>query len=252
MTLLRYTQDCLEAAQGRGPLAVRYDAQGRKEARPVGLRVFENGALEFISRSPPITPILWAGPVGAYGLYRGLTGPLGAGSALGLFVLGWLVWSLLEYWLHRVIFHLPARTPAEKFRFFMFHGYHHEFPNDPMRLVAPPLLGWPLGLIVGSIYYFALGPTVFYPVLAGTFVGYIAYDWMHYYTHHFRPTTRLGKWMRKYHMEHHYLDHGAHFGVSSPLWDVVFGTFRARRSAPSERAERAVRTEGAERPAPAD
>src|SRR5687767_13225295 len=105
MTLLRYTQDCLEAAQGRGPAAPRYDAEGRKQARPAGVRVFENEVLEFVSRAHPITPILWAGPVAAYGLYRGVSGPLGAGRSLGLFALGWLLWSLLEYWLHRAIFH---------------------------------------------------------------------------------------------------------------------------------------------------
>jgi sterol desaturase/sphingolipid hydroxylase (fatty acid hydroxylase superfamily) len=236
MTLLRYTEDCLEAAQGRWPAAARRDGQGRKVPRPVGIRVFESGALEFVSRAHPVTPALWAGPVGAYGLYRGVVGPLGAARSLGLFVFGWLLWSLLEYWLHRSVFHFGDRatTPTEKFRFFMIHGYHHDFPNDPMRLVAPPMLGWPLAVIVGALYYVVFGPTVVYPVLAGTFVGYIAYDWVHYYTHHFRPTTHLGRWMRKYHMEHHYLDHGAHFGVSSPLWDVVFGTFRARRKAAAD------------------
>jgi dihydroceramide fatty acyl 2-hydroxylase len=236
MSLLRYTQDCLEAAQGRGPLSPRFDEQGRKLPRPVGVRVFENGVLEFISRAHPITPILWAGPVAVYGLYRGVSGPLGAARSLGFFVLGWLLWSLLEYWLHRSIFHHGehAETPAEKFSFFIRHGYHHDFPNDPMRLVAPPMLGWPLAAVVAAVYYVLFDPTRFFPILAGTFVGYVAYDWVHYYTHHFRPTTRLGKWLRKYHMEHHYLDHGAHFGVSSPLWDVVFGTFRARRKAPAD------------------
>ncbi len=65
--------------------------------------------------------------------------------------------------------------------------------------------------------------------------GYLAYDWTHYYTHHFRPRRGLGKWLRTYHLRHHYHDPNAYFGISSPLWDLLFGTFHgttenARRS----------------------
>jgi sterol desaturase/sphingolipid hydroxylase (fatty acid hydroxylase superfamily) len=68
--------------------------------------------------------------------------------------------------------------------------------------------------------------------------GYIAYDWVHYYTHHFHPRGGIGKWMRVYHLRHHYQDPDAHYGVSSPLWDVVFSTVRGPVAARS-RAESA-------------
>jgi sterol desaturase/sphingolipid hydroxylase (fatty acid hydroxylase superfamily) len=74
---------------------------------------------------------------------------------------------------------------------------------------------------------------------AGTVLGYITYDWMHYYTHHFRPTTRLGKFLRRYHMEHHYKDSESHFGISSPLWDWVFRTVE-RPTRDPEREQEAV------------
>ena len=52
---------------------------------------------------------------------------------------------------------------------------------------------------------------------------------MHYYVHHFVPKSQLGKKLREQHMRHHFQDHRFGFGVSSPLWDVVFRTLPRRR-----------------------
>ncbi len=142
-----------------------------------------------------------------------------------------LFFTFFEYGLHRVVFHglirLAERDARFRFTAFMAHGYHHEFPNDGARLVMPPLISWPLALIFAGIYRLLLGPANWVPLLAGTMTGYIAYDWVHYYTHHFHPTTRLGKWLRAYHLRHHFQDHNAFFGISTPLWDLVFGTYRS-------------------------
>ena len=130
------------------------------------------------------------------------------------------------------MFHLaPEPNFPSKLKQFMVHGYHHEFPNDRMRLVAPLLLSAPIGCVLAVIYYFTFGRYYFEAWFAGTVLGYLAYDWVHYYTHHFRPTSCLGKYLRRYHMEHHYKDSESHFGISSPLWDWVFGTARARNPA---------------------
>jgi len=169
------------------------------------------------------------------------------GATLGYFALGWLVFSLFEYFLHRTVFHglmRIAHDPASRFRAFMAHGYHHEFPDDQWRLVMPPMISWPLAIGFAGFYYFAFGAANFFPVLTGTMAGYIAYDWIHYYTHHFRPRAGPGKWLRAYHMRHHYEDGNAYFGISSPLWDLVFGTFRSplsRRPATNRIPEHAAR-----------
>ena len=53
---------------------------------------------------------------------------------------------------------------------------------------------------------------------------------MHYYLHHFVPKSELGKRLREQHMRHHFQDHRYGYGVSSPLWDMVFRTLpRTRR-----------------------
>ena len=63
------------------------------------------------------------------------------------------------------------------------HGYHHEFPNDRLRLVAPPLMFWTLAVVFGLLYYVVFGGRVWAQVFSGTVAGYLAYDCIHYYTH---------------------------------------------------------------------
>jgi sterol desaturase/sphingolipid hydroxylase (fatty acid hydroxylase superfamily) len=221
----RYTLECLETAHAWPP-----DGRSRSDkARATGksIRVFESAWIESIlGRAHPITPIVWFGPFIGWAAYRAFDRPGLRASAVMLWAVGWFVWSLMEYLLHRFVFHMGAHTPEQRLRAFLMHGYHHEFPDDAMRLVAPPLMSWPLGLIVGLASYGILGPTLWIFFFAGAATGYIAYDWIHYYTHHFRPKRGIGKWLRSYHMLHHFDERGSRFGVSSPLWDLVFGTYQ--------------------------
>jgi sterol desaturase/sphingolipid hydroxylase (fatty acid hydroxylase superfamily) len=222
--LIAYTKECLDAADHKWPAHTDDPAdKGRK--RPKAIRVFENWFLEHIvAKAHWVTPIIWFGPVIAYGVYRGVTrqGPL---PTVGLFALGWLLWTLLEYLLHRFLFHHKFPEPEGNLDSFLVHGYHHEFPDDPLRLVAPPMMSWPLGALIAGIFFLCFRGA-WLPVFAGTSAGYIAYDWIHYYTHHARPTWRLGKWLRRYHMLHHHKNWDKGYGVSSPLWDFVFRTFQ--------------------------
>jgi sterol desaturase/sphingolipid hydroxylase (fatty acid hydroxylase superfamily) len=227
MGMIHYTADCLESAEGRWP--AEDHSQPPRADRPVSIRVFQNATLEWISRAHPITPIIWYGPFIVWSWVDGILGR-GFVGTLELFLGGMLFFTLFEYGLHRLVFHgllRAAHDGPSRFRAFMAHGYHHEFPNDKMRLVMPPMISWPLAVVFTLAYFFIIGRASFFPVLTGTMTGYIAYDWVHYYTHHFHPRGGVGKWMRVYHLRHHYQDPNAHYGVSSPLWDVVFGTFRS-------------------------
>src|SRR5512143_2254604 len=160
MTWLRYTQECLDAAQGKWPASGAWGADpvDKRRQRPRRIRVFENGFIEHVfAQSHPILPIVWFGPFIAYGLIEGAL-RAGVARAAGLFLVGWLIWTFIEYLLHRFVFHMEARTPEERFRSFMVHGYHHEFPNDKLRLVAPPLMSWPIAAVTLLLYRAALGP----------------------------------------------------------------------------------------------
>jgi sterol desaturase/sphingolipid hydroxylase (fatty acid hydroxylase superfamily) len=110
---------------------------------------------------------------------------------------------------------------------------HHDFPNDKDRLVMPLGFSIPLAVVFYVLYcVIVFGPRLGEPFFAGFIVGYLCYDGTHYAVHHFRPTTRVGRWVRRHHMLHHHADHDGGFGVSSPLWDLVFRTMpRSRRDA---------------------
>jgi dihydroceramide fatty acyl 2-hydroxylase len=60
---------------------------------------------------------------------------------------------------------------------------------------------------------------------AGLVAGYVWYDLTHYYLHHAVPTSETGKWMRKYHLVHHFKTPQVRYGITTPLWDLIFGTY---------------------------
>jgi sterol desaturase/sphingolipid hydroxylase (fatty acid hydroxylase superfamily) len=197
----------------------------RKRRR--GFQVMKNSFLErYFATSHWAMPGLWFIPVITACLYWSLSvkalSPLKVGV---FFVIGMLAWTFVEYWLHRWLFHLPAAKNLKIREVqYMLHGYHHDFPDDPGRLVAPPVLSWPIALPLAVLYAAVFGDwwTAFY---GGTVAGYLGYDWMHYYTHHAVPKNPLGRFMRRFHLEHHFRHAHSQFGLSSPLWDLVLGTF---------------------------
>ena len=148
-----------------------------------------------------------------------LYGPFSLHVLAGVFV-----WTLTEYVLHRFVFHLIPKSGWGRKLHFVLHGVHHLDPWDRTRLVFPPVGGI---LIMGAI--FGLW-TLVLPVASvvagfvGFVIGYITYDMTHYYTHHGRPKSRWGKFLKTWHLAHHHKAWEAMYGVSSPLWDYVFGS----------------------------
>ena len=106
----------------------------------------------------------------------------------------------------------------------MIHGVHHDHPSDPMRLVMPPIVTVPLGLLFLGAFLGIFGLAFGSAVAAGFFFGYLLYDMTHYTLHHHKPKSRLGRWLHELHMRHHFEDDERCFGVSAPWWDTVFGT----------------------------
>ncbi len=215
--------EALERWEGIGSAPARHN-----RPNPRGVTVLKNKVLEtYFTSSHWATPALWFGPIMAYGLYWAIVlQQFSAAKTAGWFAFGIVAWTFAEYVIHRFFFHLqPNGNVLVRTMLFIAHGYHHEFPQDRRRLVAPPVLAWPIAIVVGLFYYLVANPV--WPLLfAGTITGYLAYDWTHYYTHHAKPTTRVGKWMRRFHFEHHFKDETTQFGLSQPFWDLVFGTFR--------------------------
>lgn len=193
--------------------------------RPETCRMFENDLLEKFSRIHPATPfVVWI-PVAAAFLYRSWSRhDLGVGGTIAAFFGGVLLWTFAEYVLHRWVFHWTNDTPRGRRIHFLLHGVHHDFPNDKDRLVMPLLTSVPFAVIFYSLFYAVFGLTHAEPVFAGFVAGYLCYDGTHYAVHHFKQTSRIGKFVKRHHMLHHHMDHDGGFGVSSPLWDVIFRT----------------------------
>ena len=196
--------------------------------------LFENRILNFFSRVHPVVPLLIYGPVIILLVWLGIDRGLSALSTIGLFVGGLAIWTLSEYWLHRLLFHwTPKFKGGDKINF-IIHGVHHDHPNDKMRLVMPPSVSIPLAALFFLGFWLILGNAAF-PVFAGFIGGYLFYDYTHYYVHHFVPKSNWGKRLREHHMRHHFQDHRYGYGVSSPVWDVAFQTLPKKRSADGKR-----------------
>jgi sterol desaturase/sphingolipid hydroxylase (fatty acid hydroxylase superfamily) len=185
--------------------------------------MFESRVLDALSRVHPSVPLFIFVPAIAALLYWGLQRTTVAG-ALGLAVAGYALWTLFEYWLHRMVFHFEPEDGIGARLHWIIHGVHHDHPNDPLRLVMPPSVSIPLGALVFGILYLLLGSHYAPGLGAGFFTGYLAYDMLHYYLHHRHPRGRVGRLLRERHMRHHFQDHTRGFGISAPYWDEVFGT----------------------------
>jgi sterol desaturase/sphingolipid hydroxylase (fatty acid hydroxylase superfamily) len=192
--------------------------------------MFESRVLDALSRVHPAVPILIFLPAIALLFAWGLS-LTSVPLAIGLFALGYALWSLFEYWLHRLVFHFEPEDGLGARLHWIIHGVHHDHPNDPMRLVMPPAVSIPLAAAVFGLIWLIAGHDYAPGIGAGFFAGYLVYDMMHYYLHHFRPHGRLGRMLRERHMRHHFQDDTKGFGISAPYWDEVFRTSpRSRRS----------------------
>ena len=147
--------------------------------------------------------------------------------------MGVFTFSLLEYVLHRFVFHSEKWLPNSRivrYLHYTLHGIHHMLPNDPDRLVYPPILF--------AITYALLEICVFQPLKPendaigiffkmGVLSGYLMYDCTHYALHHVDGKKYKGSYfhrLQRYHNQHHFGGEEAGFGVSSKFWDIIFRT----------------------------
>jgi dihydroceramide fatty acyl 2-hydroxylase len=195
--------------------------------------MFESRILDACSRVHPTVPVLVFGPAIIVLVVWSLKSQ-SLGVTLVLAAGGYALWTLFEYWLHRVVFHFEPDKGIGARMHWIIHGIHHEHPNDPLRLVMPPAVSLPLGALVFGLLYVAFGSDYAPGLGAGFFGGYLAYDMIHYYVHHFVPRSGFGRALRERHMRHHFQDDTKGFGISAPYWDEVFKT--SSRSAHTRRS----------------
>ncbi|MEZ5570909.1 MAG: sterol desaturase family protein [Halioglobus sp.] len=136
------------------------------------------------------------------------------------FLLGAVLWTLLEYVLHRFVFHARSARGLGATEHRKHHAQVNYFAPAWQKALAAlvataillPLLSSLVGLQSGSV--FTLG-----------FIGmYLLYEVLHRRAHTRPPRSRYGRWRRKNHFAHHFVDPRLAQGVTTPFWDFVFAT----------------------------
>lgn len=139
------------------------------------------------------------------------------------FPLGWLLWTLAEYVLHRFAMHeLHGKGIMSR-----EHLEHHV--GAGWSFDKNHLLSWTGMLLVGALLWAPLGwvlvaPAAGVTVAVGWAFGYFFYEYQHAVAHLRPPRTRYQRWVRVHHFHHHFGAPMANHGVSIGVWDVVFGT----------------------------
>ena len=200
---------------------------------PEPIRLFQSNFLEFFTHISPIAVIIIWLPFAIYLLITEMAAGIARQSSLwyvlAAFLTGLFIWTPTEYLMHRFVFHFRPRSPFQEKIVYLFHGIHHHQPQCKTRLVMPPVVSIPLAMLFYGLFSLIFGEVLHLaawvrPMVSGFTIGYLAYDLTHYATHHFPMRSGVGRYLKRYHMMHHYKTPDQRFGVSSPLWDIVFGT----------------------------
>ena len=187
-------------------------------------QLFKNYYLEMLTKTHPL--VIWGMylPVIVYFLYHSTTGlqfaPL---RVMLVFFGGMLFWTFFEYLMHRFAFHWVAESEKARNFVYVMHGNHHHFPRDKERLFMPPVPSLILATALFFVFRLVLGNQIFM-FFPGFLLGYLLYGSMHYAIHAWNPPFKWMKPLWRNHHLHHYKDEHRGFGVSSTIWDRVFGT----------------------------
>ena len=188
-------------------------------------RLFESRYLEMLTKTHPL--IIWGMylPLIIYMIYYSYAVLwFAAGTIACLFAGALLFWTFFEYVMHRFVFHMVSENPRLKKLAYMIHGNHHEYPRDRQRLFMPPV---PSILLAASIFgiMYRFMQNIAYMFFPGFLFGYLIYGSIHYAIHAWNPPFPFMKPLWRNHHLHHYKSEEKGFGVSTSLWDRMFGTF---------------------------
>ncbi|MEP2274875.1 MAG: sterol desaturase family protein [Reichenbachiella sp.] len=187
-------------------------------------QVFKNPILEKLTKTHISMPLIAFSAVSSYLIYTGSTEyGLNAVTIVLLFLAGTLAFTFVEYLMHRFLFHMPETTPARKKVVYTMHGVHHDHPKDKDRLAMPVPLSLTISFLFFWLFRFLMGEMV-WGFLPGFLMGYAGYLWIHFMIHAFQPPKNFFKFFWVHHGIHHYKQPERAFGVTTPIWDLVFRT----------------------------
>lgn len=197
---------------------IKHEGQGQ---------LFNNAFLEYMTKAPALVSatiyIFIAAGLLFYGFATDAVST--AGGAIALYFGAIFFWTFFEYFFHRYINHLDEYFPESKWAHkiaYTIHGVHHEYPRDKERLIMPPIPGLLIVVMLYLGFWLILGDLV-YIFMPGFMTGYLCYTYVHFSVHKRKVPSYL-KVQHRHHALHHYKYPEKAFGVSTTLWDRVFGT----------------------------
>lgn len=189
-----------------------------------GPRFFENDALEFLTRTVWwVIPMIWL-PVACWFVIMTIRMGHSLPRVVAMIMIGLLTWTLVEYTLHRFLFHIKTNSYWANTVHYLIHGCHHKHPMDGLRLVTPPAATAILSVPFYYLFQLMSTPSTAPALFGGVLLGYVMYDCTHYFLHHGQPSKGLARNLKRYHLNHHFKIQTKGFGVTSSLWDIVFQT----------------------------
>ncbi|XP_022955301.1 dihydroceramide fatty acyl 2-hydroxylase FAH1-like [Cucurbita pepo subsp. pepo] len=189
-----------------------------------GPRFFESDFWEFLTRTAWwAIPSIWL-PVVCWFISMSYRMGHTPSELFLMVVFGVFVWTLLEYTLHRFLFHIKTKSYWGNTLHYLLHGCHHKHPMDSLRLVFPPAATAILLFPFWNLIKLFATPSTTPCLVGGGLLGYVMYDVTHHYLHHGQPSGETARNLKKYHLNHHFRIQTLGFGITSSLWDKVFGT----------------------------
>jgi len=144
--------------------------------------------------------------------------------SLAAIILGALVFFGSEYTTHRFMFHAPPQRNAFVLKLqHRLHYDHHVTPDELGLLFLPVWFVIPVASLTFAIFFaITRDLSTSAAMLLGAVLGLFYYEWVHYVAHiPFVPKTRFGRWIKKYHLWHHFKNERMWFGVTNPSMDFV-------------------------------
>ncbi len=144
--------------------------------------------------------------------------------SLAAVAIGALVFFGSEYTTHRFMFHAPPQKNAFVLKLqHRLHYDHHVTPDELGLLFLPVWFVLPVASLTFAIFFaITRDLSLSAAMLLGAVLGLFYYEWVHYVAHiPFVPKTRFGRWIKKYHLWHHFKNERMWFGVTNPSMDFV-------------------------------
>lgn len=187
------------------------------------VRLYDECGWDRFMKTHPASPAVVYLPIAAWFLWRSYLAPGFVGSTWALYVGGLFVWTLLEYAIHRGLLHWADIGAWWNMGLARIHARHHLHPEDVSAVIISPLQTLPLAFVIYWLLRAVFSAAHTGGVVAGLLSGYLAYETFHYAFH--APVSLRWRWLnalRKYHARHHFETPDRRFGVTTPLWDLVF------------------------------